>query len=284
MRRLAGLATLALALGGCGSAPAHPPSARHPPRAGRAVSQAPAPAVVLGAHPLRGAAARHAEVPVLMYHVIAEAPAGTPYPELWVAPARFAEHIAALRRAGYRAVSLQRVLDAWAGGVALPAHPLVVSFDDGYPSQYRAAFPVLRRAGWTGVLNLEVNDVGPAGIHPAEVRALLRAGWEVDSHTVTHPDLTKLDDAALRHELVASRARLRRRFGRRIAALLCYPSGRYDARVERAVRAAGYAAATTTQPGWATPRADRFALPRVRVNGTDSAATVLAAVTAARSG
>ncbi len=283
MRRLAWLAALALA--GCGSAPARAPSARHSARAKPVTHGGQAPSRgALGAHPRRGAAARHAAVPVLMYHVIADAPAGTPYPELWVPPARFAEHMAALRRAGFRAVSLRRVLRAWAGGVALPAHPVVVSFDDGYPSQYRAAFPVLRRAGWPGVLNLEVNDVGPAGIHPAEVRALLRAGWEVDSHTLTHPDLTKLGETALRHELVASRAALRRRFGPRTAALFCYPSGRYDARVEQAVHAAGYAAATTTRAGWATPRADRFALPRVRVDGTDTAAAVLAAVSAARSG
>ena len=66
-----------------------------------------------------------------------------------------------------------------------------------------------------------------------------------------------------------------------MATLFCYPSGRYDGRVEAAVRAAGYLAATTTQPGSATPAEDRFGLPRVRVDGSDDAATVLAAVRAA---
>ncbi len=42
-----------------------------------------------------------------------------------------------------------------------------------------------------------------------------------------------------------------------------------------AVRAAGYQAATTVEPGIAAPGDDPFALPRIRVNGTDSAATVL---------
>ena len=276
-----------LAIAGCGGGQGAPaPGRHHAARAGRAhhrrllTASAPAPAQ----GPLvRGAQARRAAVPVLMYHVIKAPPPGTPYPELWVAPERFSAEMAALRRDGYRGVTLLQVLHAWHTGSALPRHPVVVSFDDGYLSQERSAFPVLRRLGWPGVLNLEVNNLGPAGISVHAVRALLAAGWEVDSHTVTHPDLTTVDDARLRAELVTSRRLLRRRFGPGVATLFCYPSGRYDARVEAAVRAAGYRAATTTQPGSATPADDRFALPRVRVDGSDDAATVLAAVRAAAS-
>jgi hypothetical protein len=62
----------------------------------------------------------------------------------------------------------------------------------------------------------------------------------------------------------------------------CYPAGRYDATVEAAVRAAGYLGATTVQPGLAGPRGDRYALPRIRVNGSETPAQVLAAITSAR--
>ncbi len=47
-----------------------------------------------------------------------------------------------------------------------------------------------------------------------------------------------------------------------------------DARVRAAVAAAGYKAATTVAPGIASKSDDPYALPRIRVNGTDSAATV----------
>ena len=113
-------------------------------------------------------------------------------------------------------------------------------------------------------------------------RTLIAAGWEVDSHTLTHPDLRTLDDAALRRELVESRALLRRDFGVPVA-FLCYPAGRYDARVQAAARAAGYQAATTVEPGIASPSTDPFALPRIRVNGTDAPATVLRNVRAGTS-
>jgi hypothetical protein len=58
----------------------------------------------------------------------------------------------------------------------------------------------------------------------------------------------------------------------------CYPAGRFDARVEAATRAAGYRAATTTQPGIAGPVTDRYALPRIRVSGATSPRMLLAEV------
>jgi peptidoglycan/xylan/chitin deacetylase (PgdA/CDA1 family) len=213
-------------------------------------------------------------VPILMYHVIGPVPAGARLPALYVAPARFATHVHALRTAGYRAVTMQRVWDAWHGRATLPRRPIVISFDDGTAGQVRHALPVLRSAGWPGVLNLAWNflpDIGGADA----VRRLARAGWEIDSHSLTHPDLTKLSDTDLRRELTGSRARIRRAFGPRAANFFAYPSGRYDARVKRAVRAAGYRAATTVEPGFARPTADPYALARIQVGGGTSAAALL---------
>ena len=55
----------------------------------------------------------------------------------------------------------------------------------------------------------------------------------------------------------------------------CYPSGRVNATVVAAVRAAGYRGATTTVEGYASAK-QPFELPRVRVNGSDTAATLMA--------
>jgi peptidoglycan/xylan/chitin deacetylase (PgdA/CDA1 family) len=38
------------------------------------------------------------------------------------------------------------------------------------------------------------------------VRDLVAAGWEVDPHTFTHPDLTTASAARLRHEIIDARA------------------------------------------------------------------------------
>ena len=214
-------------------------------------------------------------VPILMYHVIAKAPTGVRNPQLWVERRAFVAQMRALRDAHYEAITLRQAFDAWREGTPLPRHPVVISFDDGYLSHSTRAKPVLRALGWPGVLFLELKSIGPRGLTEHQIRSLLRAGWEIDSHTLTHPDLTKLDDTALENELVDSRLELQRRFGVP-ADFFAYPSGRYDQRVEAAVAAAGYSAATTTVEGLARGRDDRFALPRVRVGGSDTAAELLA--------
>ena len=219
-------------------------------------------------------------VPILMYHVIARAPADAPYPNLFVSPGRFAAQVAYLARHGYRGVTLDRVWDHWRRCLPLPARPVVVSFDDGFSSWDRAAYPVLRRLGWPGTLNLALSHLNGVDVRARWVKKLIQAGWELDSHTLTHPDLTLLSPRDLRREVAGSRRRLRRLFGAPVH-FFCYPSGRYDARVIAAVRAAGYVGATTTIEGLATPGAP-YVLKRIRVNGDDTPAQVLEHIRAAR--
>jgi peptidoglycan/xylan/chitin deacetylase (PgdA/CDA1 family) len=219
-------------------------------------------------------------VPILMYHVIGVRPASAPNPTLWVTPTEFTAHVKGLRKAGYHAVTLRQVWDAWHHGAKLPRKPVVLSFDDGYGGQVRYALPTLAKRGWPGVLNLELHNLKDTGGTRA-VRRMVRAGWEIDSHTLTHPDLTTVSAQQLRRELVVSRARLKRYFHQRVS-FFCYPSGKFDATVVAAVKAAGYKAATTTQLGWARPGADPFALPRVRIDAGMSPSAVLARVREAR--
>lgn len=274
---LTGAACAILALvGGCGGAAE--PASTDSVTPGQ-VANGPLSTAELGPT-IRGAAARRARVPILMYHVIADAPPGTPYPGLWVPKRLFAEQMYVLHEAGYRAVTMQDVLDAWTTGAELPAHPIVVSFDDGNRTQVEGAGPMLRALGWPGVLNLELNNVGSRGIKASAVKGLIEAGWEIGSHTVTHPDLTKVSDTQLRQELADSKAQISTLFGVD-ATVFCYPAGRYDAHVEAAVQAAGYEAALAEGAGAAGPTDDRFALQRIRVDADESAATLLAVVNSA---
>lgn len=207
-------------------------------------------------------------VPILMYHVIADAPPGAPYPELYVSEADFAAQLRWLARHGYQAVTQRDLWNHWHRGAALPARPIVLSFDDGYRSVADAAFPHMQRRSWPGVLNLTVKNLRVSGgLSESRVRRLIAAGWELASHTLTHPDLTGLDASALAREVGRSRRMLRSRFGVPVD-FFCYPAGRYDSRVIRAVRRAGYLGATTTVEGLARPD-EPYELRRIRVSGSD---------------
>jgi peptidoglycan/xylan/chitin deacetylase (PgdA/CDA1 family) len=208
-------------------------------------------------------------VPILMYHVIAAPPAGAPYPGLYVEPSEFAEQMQALKRAGWHAVTLDQVEAYWRRGVPLGSgKPIVLSFDNGYQSQYTQALPVLRRLGWVGNENIQLTGLPPSqgGLGPQEIRGLLAAGWELDTQGISHADLITLDAEQLRYQVAVARQILQQRYHVPVN-WFCYPSGDYDPMVIAAVKAAGFIGSTTVVPGWAQPEEDRYRLHRLRVLG-----------------
>lgn len=216
--------------------------------------------------PRRGTPSKE-PVPILMYHVLAAAPPNALYPKLFVPPAELAAETDWLSAHGYQAITLQQLFAAWAGLRALPPKPIVLSFDDGYLSDYTVGLPTLRRHHWPGVLDLAVKNLAPGDIMPWEVRRLIGAGWEVAAHTVSHVDVTTLGPAQLHHEVAGSRAALRGMFHVPVD-FFCYPLGHYDARAIAAVKAAGFQGATTENEGLGRP-SQAFTLARIRIEPGD---------------
>jgi len=210
-------------------------------------------------HHVRRVSPHRAAIPVLVFHAVGTPPPGAPWPTLYDPRGIFAQQIRWLARNGYHAVTMQRAYDFWRRGDVLPPRPVVLTFDDGYPGVVTFALPLLRRLGWPAVLNLQVGN-----LMPAHVRKLIRAGWEIDAHTFTHPDLTQVDPARLRREVAGSRAWIHRMFGVPVR-FFAYPNGRFDPAVVAAVRAAGFAGAETTVTGDAAPGQGLFTLHRIRV-------------------
>jgi peptidoglycan/xylan/chitin deacetylase (PgdA/CDA1 family) len=217
-------------------------------------------------------------VPILMYHVIAAPPPGAPFPGLYVEPTEFAEQMQALKHAGWHAVTLDQVQAYWRRGVPLGrGKPIVISFDNGYNSQYTQALPVLRRLGWVGDENLQLSGLPPSqgGLGPGQIQGLLQAGWELDTQGTSHADLITLDAQQLQYQVAEARKTLQQRYHVPVD-WFCYPSGHYDAAVIAAVKAAGFIGSTTVVPGWAHPGDDPYRLHRLRVLGGTSAQGLLA--------
>ncbi|HWE09955.1 MAG TPA: polysaccharide deacetylase family protein [Solirubrobacteraceae bacterium] len=226
-----------------------------------------------------------ATVPVLMYHVIAPPPPGAPFPGLYVTPAEFQAQMQALKAAGWTAVTLDQMRTYWSNGAKLPpGKPIVLTFDNGYHSQYTQALPVLRRLGWPADENIQLTGLPPSqgGMTPSEVRGLVNAGWELDTQGMSHADLATADAAQLRYQIVTARSLLRREYGVPVN-WFCYPSGQYNATVIAALHAAGYVGSTTVVPGWAGASTDPYRLPRLRVLGGTSPSALLAQIASARS-
>ena len=196
------------------------------------------------------------DVLVLCYHALADRwPAS-----LNVTPDSFREQVSLLARRGYVGATFHQAVND------PPAKRTVaVTFDDAYRSVIERAFPVLSEhgmpatvfavtkfAGGDSVMSWPGIDNWMGGPHEAELAPmsweelgrLQEAGWEVGSHTHSHPRLTRLDDAQLDEELVRSREICAERMGGPCRSL-AYPYGDYDDRVIAAADRAGYEVAGT---------------------------------------
>jgi peptidoglycan/xylan/chitin deacetylase (PgdA/CDA1 family) len=221
-----------------------------------------------------------ATVPVLMYHVINPPPAGAPFPGLYVPANEFAAQMQALKAAGWHAVTMDQLEAFWTRGVPLgPGKPIVLTFDNGYASQYLNAMPILKRLGWVGDENIQLSGLPPSqgGLTESQVRGLLAAGWELDTQGISHADLIALDASQLHYQVTTARQILRKRYGVPVN-WFCYPSGHYNATVIAAVKAAGFVGSTTVIPGWANRGEDPYRLPRLRVLGGTSPTALLSQI------
>lgn len=80
------------------------------------------------------------DVPVLMWHNLAQESSG----DMTIPVDTFRAQIEALHEAGFKTVSLQQLYDYVHFGTELPEKPIVLTFDDGYFSNYEYAFPILQ--------------------------------------------------------------------------------------------------------------------------------------------
>jgi peptidoglycan/xylan/chitin deacetylase (PgdA/CDA1 family) len=219
-----------------------------------------------------------------MYHVIAAPPAGAPFPGLYVPPGEFAEQMQGLKKAGWHAVTLDQVAANWRTGASLGAgKPIVLTFDNGYQSQFTQALPVLQRLGWVANENIQLSGLPPSqgGLGEAQVRGMIAAGWELDTQGFSHADLIRLGPQQLHYEVTVARRVLQQRYHVPVN-WFCYPSGHYDPTVIAEVKAAGYAGSTTVVPGWAHPKDDAYRLHRLRVLGGTTPQALIAQIASTR--
>jgi peptidoglycan/xylan/chitin deacetylase (PgdA/CDA1 family) len=193
---------------------------------------------------------------VLCYHAVSERwPA-----DLSITPDRLEEQLSGLVHRGYRGATFTEAVT-----VLPPGRVVAVTFDDAYRSVIELALPILSRLGLPGTVFAPTDFIGTekpmswpgieqwaGGPHERELVPmswdelghLADEGWEVGSHTRSHPHLTQVAGAALDAELTGSKEACENRLGRPCESL-AYPYGDHDDRVVEAARRAGFSAAGT---------------------------------------
>ncbi len=148
----------------------------------------------------------------------------------------------------------------------LGCYPAVaLTFDDGYEDFYKDVFPVLKKYKMKATVYLIVNYIGRKDfLNEAEIKEILKSGLvEIGSHTMDHPDLTKLSQKEIYRQVSDSKDILESWFGVKIDSF-AYPLGKYDGVAEAAVVASGYKAAVTVKSGENHSLLGLYVLERVR--------------------
>jgi len=216
---------------------------------------------------------------ILCYHALS--PTWTA--DLSTTPARFERQISWLTKHGYRGMTFTEAVASPRRG-----RVVVVTFDDAYRSVIELGRPILDRFGLPATVFAPTDFIGTGeplrwpGVDGwlgspdereltpmswAELQTLRGAGWEIGSHTGSHPHLTTIEDRALEDELGRSKAACERHLGCPCTSL-AYPYGDVDARVAAAAGRVGYRAAGALPRGRLGPR-ETLAWPRIGIYRLD---------------
>ncbi|MDQ2824451.1 MAG: polysaccharide deacetylase family protein [Verrucomicrobiota bacterium] len=193
------------------------------------------------------------------------------YPGTEIKTADFEAQMKALKDRGITVIGLQDYL-AWRRGEKnLPPRCAVITFDDGWKSQYEVAWPILKKYGYPLTLFIYTEGVrggllgGGEAITWEQLADMRDNGVDIQAHTATHQDLreghaimvfaagakrtkTKLTgppyEQWLQNEVVAPKQLLEQRLAVKVNCF-AVPFGNYNEHVKEMARNAGYEAMFT---------------------------------------
>jgi peptidoglycan/xylan/chitin deacetylase (PgdA/CDA1 family) len=166
---------------------------------------------------------------------------------------QFERGIRFLHDSGYKSVRLEELFK--------PQKDLdrkvVLTFDDGYEDVYSNAFPILQKYDFTAFIFIITGFVGKYNtwdynlrrkkkrhLSWKQIKEMSECGFGFGSHTVNHPDLTRIGQRFVEYELRKSKEVLEDKLGKEVS-LLSYPFGRYNRFVQKEACRLGYKRAYT---------------------------------------
>lgn len=198
-------------------------------------------------------------VPVFMYHCIFDIPY-TCDKELFVTPQNFENQVKYWHDNGYNGIFAAEILNAQGY-----ENPIVITFDDGYEDNYKIAYPILKKYNMKATIFVASKYIGTQNyLTLEEIKEMSDSGLiSIQSHTVNHVDLCKIDDESLKKEFFESNKVLEEITGKKVA-VLSYPYGFYNDHVMKIAKNY-YDAAFTTFGAWINKSSKKMKLNRAGI-------------------
>jgi peptidoglycan/xylan/chitin deacetylase (PgdA/CDA1 family) len=211
------------------------------------------------------------DIPVLCYHNIRD---GARTGEYTISTERFKEHMKLLADSGYHAILPNQLYNYLTRGVALPAHPVMISFDDSRAEHFSIAAPLLEQYGFKGVFFIMTIPLGKPGyLTPAQLKSLAERGHVIGLHTWDHQLVSKWKAADWETQVSNPKAQLEKITGKPVN-YFAYPSGVWNESVIPALKQRGIKAAFQLY-GRHSSSDKLFTIRRIIVPGSLSASGML---------
>jgi len=205
-------------------------------------------------------------VPVLCYHQFSKKKTRT---KIAVSAEMFDKQMAYLKDNGYNVMSLSALRDFINYKQRPPKNSVVITIDDGWKTIKTIALPILKKYGfkatlfvYTDLIRSEPNNVT---LSWREIKEMVDGGSiEVQSHTVSHTDLSKLSEESLEKELSESQRIIKEKIGLNVT-FIAYPYGTVDEQVVEKLKKYGYEAGFTVIRGGNAFFYNNYALNRTMI-------------------
>ena len=175
------------------------------------------------------------KIPILLYHdFVTAVPDSDPDNFNYInTPQSFEENIKTLLEEGYTVISMEQLNEAYKGNIELPSKPILITFDDGYYSNYEYIYPILQKYNVKASIFVITDKVGK------EIDGIKYLGWdecldmqnsglvEIFSHSKKHVFYNKLPIREIRDDVKESYEIIEKHLGKKDLKVFAYPYGAY---------------------------------------------------------
>ncbi len=220
-------------------------------------------------------------LPILLYHKITNEN-DTTNDDFCISSSIFNKQMLFLKNKGYISISQKDLIDNLTNKNKLPEKSIMITFDDSYENIITIAKPILDNFCFKAIVFVVSKSIGMYNFwdNPDEkskipsldknaLLSLLKDGWDIGSHSLTHAHLLKITEDKLIKEIYGSRFELEQTLQTNILSF-AYPFGEYNNNIKNLVIKAGYKLGFSIISPSLTVTGDPFLIRRILIKRTDS--------------
>ena len=232
-------------------------------------------------------------IPILMYHQVSPEP-DTEFLRFTVTQESFANQMKLLKLLGFTPITLNELPYSKEDNGKPKTKPIIITFDDGLRDLLDYAVPVLKSYGFPAVFYISTDYVGKQSswmvpeigiefpvMNWDEIKDLDSDGFQIGSHSMSHPYLARLSAEDCLSELKGSREILENRLGHEVRHM-AYPNGSVNDNVRSLAEESGYHTACSSIKRIASTKDDPLLLPRLVIAGEDTVLDFITKIYTAR--